>query len=199
MFFLYIFMCIFLIMALSAILLNNPVLSVLCLVNVFILGSGFTFSLGLDYLGILLLLIYVGAISVLFLFVVMLLNVRQTELNQSFLRFWWLGLLIGSFLFFELICAGYLLWDEAFNFLLFNKISIFNWSLYPQDPSNILIIGEILFHYLWDFLILAFFLLFVAIVGPVYISQLKPNSFFYTYKCKSWEQIVRNKVEFFYT
>lgn len=74
-------------MALSSILLNNPVLSVLCLVNVFVLGSGLTFSLGLDYLGILLLLIYVGAISVLFLFVVMLLNVRQTELHQSFLRF----------------------------------------------------------------------------------------------------------------
>lgn len=81
------FFLFFLFMALSSILLNNPVLSVLCLVNVFVLGSGLTFSLGLDYLGILLLLIYVGAISVLFLFVVMLLNVRQTELHQSFLRF----------------------------------------------------------------------------------------------------------------
>lgn len=185
-------------MALSSILLNNPVLSVLCLVNVFVLGSGLTFSLGLDYLGILLLLIYVGAISVLFLFVVMLLNVRQTELHQSFLRFWWLGLLISSFVFFELLCAGFLLWGESFNFLLFNNFNIFTWSLYTQDPSNISVIGEILFHYLWDFLILAFFLLFVAILGPVYISQLKPNSFFYTKKCKSWEQIVRNKVEFFY-
>lgn len=185
-------------MALSAILFNNPVLSVLSLVSVFILGSGFTFALGLDYLGILLLLIYVGAISVLFLFVVMLLNVRQTELNQSFLRFWWLGLLIGSFLFFELICAGYLMWGDSFNFLLFNNFIIFDWSVYPQDLNNISIIGEVLFHYFWDFLILAFFLLFVAILGPVYISQLKPNSFFYTYKCKTWEQIIRTKVEFFY-
>ena len=185
-------------MALSAIFWNNPVLSGFCLVNVFILGAGFTFSLGLDYLGILLLLIYVGAISVLFLFVVMLLNVRQTELNQSFLRFWWLGLLIGSFLFFELLCAGYLMWDDAFNFLLFNNFSIFNWSIYPQNPTNISVIGEILFHYMWDLLILAFFLLFVAIVGPVYISQLKPNSFFYTHKCKSWEQLIRAKIESFY-
>lgn len=198
MIYIYIFMFIFLLMALSAILLNNPVLSVLCLVNVFILGAGLTFSLGLDYLGILLLLIYVGAISILFLFVVMLLNVRQTELNQSFLRFWWLGLLIGFFLFFELICAGYLLWGEMFNFLLFNYISIFNWSLYPQNPTNILIIGEILFHYMWDFLIFSFFLLFIAIIGPVYVSQLKPNSFFYTTKYKSWEQIIRTKVEFLY-
>lgn len=194
----WLYILIFLFMALSAILLNNPVLSVLCLVNVFILGAGLTFSLGLDYLGILLLLIYVGAISVLFLFVVMLLNVRQTELHQSFLRFWWLGLLISFFVLFELTCAGFLIWEDSFNFLLFNNFNIFNWAIYPQNPNNISIIGEVLFHYLWDFLILAFFLLFVAIIGPVYISQLKPNSFFYTYKCKSWEQIIRAKVEFFY-
>jgi len=84
-FFFFFFLC----MAASSILAPNPVLSVLCLVFVFVLGSTFIVSIGLDYLGILLLLIYVGAISVLFLFVIMMLNVRQTELNQSFVRFWW--------------------------------------------------------------------------------------------------------------
>lgn len=78
----------FLFVAISSILVSNPVLSVLCLVLVFVLASTFIVAIGLDYLGILLLLIYVGAISVLFLFVVMMLNVRQTELNQSLVRFW---------------------------------------------------------------------------------------------------------------
>jgi len=81
------FFGLFLFAAASSILVSNPVLSVLCLVFVFVLASTFVVAIGLDYLGILLLLIYVGAISVLFLFVVMMLNVRQTELNQSLLRF----------------------------------------------------------------------------------------------------------------
>lgn len=83
-----IFFFVFLCAAASSVLISNPVLSVLCLVFVFVLASTFVVAIGLDYLGILLLLIYVGAISVLFLFVVMMLNVRQTELHQSLLRFW---------------------------------------------------------------------------------------------------------------
>lgn len=83
----YIFFLFFILTAFASIFVSNPVLSVLFLVLVFVLGSAFIVSIGLDYLGVLLLLVYVGAISVLFLFVVMMLNVRQTELNQSLMRF----------------------------------------------------------------------------------------------------------------
>lgn len=82
-----IFFIFFLLMALASIIVSNPVLSVLFLVLVFVMGSAFIVAIGLDYLGILLLLVYVGAISVLFLFVVMMLNVRQTELTQSMIKF----------------------------------------------------------------------------------------------------------------
>lgn len=102
----YFFFSFFLIIAFASIFTSNPVLSVLFLVLVFVMGSAFIVAIGLDYLGVLLLLVYVGAISVLFLFVVMMLNVRQTELNQSLMRFWWLGLLVSGLFFSELFFSA---------------------------------------------------------------------------------------------
>lgn len=184
----------FLFVAISSILVSNPVLSVLCLVFVFVLASTFIVAIGLDYLGILLLLIYVGAISVLFLFVVMMLNVRQTELNQSLVRFWWLGGLISIVFFFELMLCSLNVWSSNFGFL-WRPRSI-SWIHLVSEANNIELIGEFLFLYNWDFLIIAILLLLVAVLGPVYISQIeKYKDGTLVKKQNAWEQIIRSKVE----
>jgi len=180
-------------MAASSILAPNPVLSVLCLVFVFVLGSTFIVSIGLDYLGILLLLIYVGAISVLFLFVIMMLNVRQTELNQSFVRFWWLGTLVSFFFFFELMFCVFNIWDNDINFI--SNTSDFSWLILADETNNIEIIGEFLFLYNWDFLLIAILLLLVAVLGPVYISQLNYPKITQATQKNAWNQLVRSKIE----
>lgn len=194
-----IFFIFFLSAAFASILVSNPVLSVLFLVLVFVLGSAFIVAIGLDYLGILLLLVYVGAISVLFLFVVMMLNVRQTELSQSLVRFWWLGVLVSGFFFVELMLSAYLNWNittsTTTNIFLYNGLMEKGWIVLSQEASNIELLGEFLFLYNWDFLWIAILLLFVAVLGPVYLSQFSIYQY-PTYKEKGWVQMVRKKSEF---
>ena len=78
----------------------NPVQSILFLILCFIFCSFLFVILGAEFLGILLLIVYVGAISILFLFVVMMLNIRLLEIYIDFIRY----LPIGSF-----ICFFFLL------------------------------------------------------------------------------------------
>jgi NADH-quinone oxidoreductase subunit J len=66
---------------------KNPVHSVFFLILVFCGISALTCSLQISFLGIIFIIVYVGAIAVLFLFVVMMLNVRYLELKENYLRY----------------------------------------------------------------------------------------------------------------
>jgi NADH:ubiquinone oxidoreductase subunit 6 (subunit J) len=74
---------------------RNPVHSVLFLILVFFNSAGLLILLQLDFFGMIFLVVYVGAIAVLFLFVVMMLNVRLTEMNERRLRYLPIGGLLG--------------------------------------------------------------------------------------------------------
>lgn len=65
--------------AFKVITVPNPVFSVLYLVLLFLIGSIFCLSIGLEYMGLVLLIVYVGAIAVLFLFVIMMLDIKVTN------------------------------------------------------------------------------------------------------------------------
>ena len=66
---------------------KNPVHSVLFLILVFCNASGLLVLLGLDFFAMILLVVYVGAIAVLFLFVVMMLNIKVAEIHENVLRY----------------------------------------------------------------------------------------------------------------
>eukprot|EP01136_Pigoraptor_vietnamica_P004091 Opistho-1_new@34088 len=80
---LYLSLLISLIAAILVISAANPVHSVLALIIVFVNGTLQFVSIGADYLALTLLVVYVGALSILFLFVVMMLNIRLTELTED--------------------------------------------------------------------------------------------------------------------
>jgi NADH-quinone oxidoreductase subunit J len=82
---------------------RNPVYSILFLVLVFCNAAGLLLLLETDFLAMLLLIVYVGAVAVLFLFVVMMLNVRITTLKESVLRYLPVGGLILFIFFFEVL------------------------------------------------------------------------------------------------
>lgn len=85
---------------------KNPVISVLFLISVFINVAGYLVLLGVAYLGLAYLIIYVGAIAILFLFVIMMLNLRLVELidtGQEYTQNLPLGAIISSLFFFELL------------------------------------------------------------------------------------------------
>ncbi len=82
---------------------RNPVHSVLFLILAFVNAAGLFLLLGAEFLAMILVVVYVGAVAVLFLFVVMMLDVDFAELKQGFLQYLPIGGTIGAIVLFELI------------------------------------------------------------------------------------------------
>src|SRR5215204_5994611 len=80
------------------ILARNPVHSVLWLITAFFNAAGLMVLVGAEFIAMLLVIVYVGAVAVLFLFVVMMLDIDFAELRAGFARYMPLGLLIAGFL-----------------------------------------------------------------------------------------------------
>ncbi|MBX9746952.1 MAG: NADH-quinone oxidoreductase subunit J [Hyphomonadaceae bacterium] len=88
--------------AIAVVTARNPVHSVLFLILTFFTSAGLFVLLGAEFLAMLLVVVYVGAVAVLFLFVVMMLDVDFAELKQGFLSYMPIGLIIALALFAEL-------------------------------------------------------------------------------------------------
>jgi len=82
---------------------RNPVHSVLFLILAFFNSAGLFILLGAEFLAMILVIVYVGAVAVLFLFVVMMLDINFTELREGFLQYLPIGAVIGVILLIELL------------------------------------------------------------------------------------------------
>ena len=102
-FFFYLFAIIAVVSALSVIVARNPVHAVLFLILTFFNAAGLFVLLGAEFLAMLLIIVYVGAVAVLFLFVVMMLDVDFAELRAGFVKNAPLGVFIGGIVMVELI------------------------------------------------------------------------------------------------
>ena len=85
---------------------RNPVHSVLFLILAFFNAAGLFVLLGAEFLAMLLVVVYVGAVAVLFLFVVMMLDINFAELREGFLQYLPIGALVGVVLLAELALVG---------------------------------------------------------------------------------------------
>jgi NADH-quinone oxidoreductase subunit J len=94
---------------------RNPVHSVLFLILAFFNAAGLFVLMGAEFLGMLLVIVYVGAVAVLFLFVVMMLDINFVELRQGFLQYLPIGGVIGLILLVELVMVlgGWVVAPEA--------------------------------------------------------------------------------------
>ncbi|MEM7694369.1 MAG: NADH-quinone oxidoreductase subunit J [Pseudomonadota bacterium] len=101
--FFYVFAAVMLASALMVISAKNPVHSVLFLILAFINGAGLFMLMGAEFLALTLIVVYVGAVMVLFLFVVMMLDVDFAELRQGFMQYLPVGALVGVVLLVELV------------------------------------------------------------------------------------------------
>ncbi len=82
---------------------RNPVHSVLFLILSFFSSGGLFVLVGAEFLAMILVIVYVGAVAVLFLFVVMMLNINFVQLREGFLQYLPLGMLIGLIMLIELL------------------------------------------------------------------------------------------------
>src|SRR5882724_2837877 len=101
--FFYLFASICVASAFMVIASKNPVHSVLYLILAFVNASGLFVLMGAEFLAMILVIVYVGAVAVLFLFVVMMLDVDFAELRQGFLQYLPIGTLVGVVFLAELL------------------------------------------------------------------------------------------------
>jgi len=102
----YLFSAVLIASAMMVVAARNPVHSVLFLILSFFNAAGLFVLLGAEFLAMILIVVYVGAVAVLFLFVVMMLDVDFAELRRGSLQYLPFGALIGIILVAELVMAG---------------------------------------------------------------------------------------------
>lgn len=102
----YLFAAILLVSAVVVIAARNPVHSVLCLILAFFNAAALFILIGAEFLAMILVIVYVGAVAVLFLFVVMMLDIDLAEMRQGFLNYLPIGALVGLVLLIELVIVA---------------------------------------------------------------------------------------------
>jgi NADH-quinone oxidoreductase subunit J len=159
----------------------NPVHSVLSLILVFCSTSMLLLLLRVDFLSILFVVVYVGAIAVLFLFVVMMLNIKLVQLNESIVR--WLplalfvavGLTSNLFYVFSSAVGGYSAESrvmlKAFDELL-STTTVFDSPLVDvvTTAESLVLLGSALYGVLSYSFVLSSFVLLVALLGAITLT-----------------------------
>ncbi|MCG2842390.1 NADH-quinone oxidoreductase subunit J [Sandaracinobacter sp. RS1-74] len=103
----YLFAAVVVLSGLMVILAKNPVHSVLWLILAFFNAAGLFLVIGAEFVAMILVIVYVGAVAVLFLFVVMMLDIDFTSLRAGFSRYLPFGALLGLVLAVELVTVGF--------------------------------------------------------------------------------------------
>jgi NADH-quinone oxidoreductase subunit J len=144
---------------------KNPVHSVLFLILTFVNAAGLFLLTGAEFLAMILLVVYVGAVAVLFLFVVMMLDIDFTKLRATALEYTPIGALIGMILAAELIIV---IGGTVFTPTVAKSVSM------PIPPvatrTNTAALGDVLYtHYIYFFQIAGLVLL-VAMIGAIVLT-----------------------------
>ena len=187
----YFFSNLLLFSALMVVVVQNSIYSVLFLVCSFISAASLLFILECEFIALLFIVIYVGAIAVLFLFVVMMLDIKTVNLTKNTIKYFPFGSFISIIFLFEILAI--ILKNFKYNPYQKNFLTNFyyNWYEKLDALTEIEAIGQVLYtHYVLQFLV-AGYILFLAVVGSIVLTITPPSK-----KSKSqiiYRQISRNK------
>jgi len=159
----YLFAAVLVLSALLVISAKNPVHSVLFLILGFFNAAGLFVLLGAEFVAFILAIVYVGAVAVLFLFVVMMLDVSFTDLRKGAMQYVHLGLVIGAVLLAEM---GFMLasWSPAVSAAA-NVV-----AATPEGVSNTHALGRVLYtQFVFPFQVSGIILL-VAMIGAICLT-----------------------------
>ena len=166
--FFYLFAGVCIASAVMVIVSRNPVHSVLFLILAFVNAAGLFLLLGAEFLAMILIVVYVGAVAVLFLFVVMMLDVDFTELRQGFLDYLPFGAVIALIFGVELVLVVGA-WAIGPGVLALAAPT-------PTDITNTEALGRILYTRYIYFFQAAGLVLLVAMIGAIVLTlRHKPN------------------------
>ena len=142
---------------------KNPVHSVLWLILTFLSAAGLFVLLGAEFVAMLLVIVYVGAVAVLFLFVVMMLDVDFAELKAEMARYMPLALLIGVVILMQLGLA-YGAWETA------EGAEAARAAVAPEGVENTAALGLLIYDQYFLLFQLAGLILLVAMIGAIVLT-----------------------------
>jgi NADH:ubiquinone oxidoreductase subunit 6 (subunit J) len=161
---------------------KNPIHSILFLVLVFVTTTGLLLLLGVEFIAMLFLVVYVGAITVLFLFVIMMLNIKIIELNERFIKYLPVGFFIGLIFILEILflinnnlTSEHLSLIDMYvnnnNYILLNNYFI-NLNNYFEITSltNLEQISNVLYTKFVYLFVLAGIILLIAMIGAIILT-----------------------------
>ena len=146
--------------AMMVVLARNPVHSVMFLITVFFSAAGLFILMGAEFIALLLVMVYVGAVAVLFLFVVMMLDVDFAELKAGFLEYLPFGLVLAIILFAEMVMVGAAYFSGATKTVV----------VMDDGLSNLERFGKVLYTDYAFFFEAAGLILLVAMVGAIVLT-----------------------------
>jgi NADH-quinone oxidoreductase subunit J len=185
-----------LVAAICVITAKNPIHSILFLVLVFFNVAGLLILLGVDFLAMLLLIVYVGAVAVLFLFVIMMLNVKISQTFEYVSRYLSIGLIISLVFLFEfyLIIEGDLASCSNLSINLLNDFIV--WVDIIILTTNTTTIGTILYTYYCFFFILCGYILLISMIGAITLTLFRRGDLRRQEVYKQTRIVFNNSVKF---
>ena len=178
---------------------KNPVIAVIFLISVFVNAAGYLILIGIGFIGISYIIVYVGAIAVLFLFVIMMINIKLTDILETgsqYTKNLPLALSIGSLFIYEIYTVIPFSFNNVSNtildllikfngFILNYEISMrgVNIAFNPVIADTALTpflqieaIGQGLYTYGASWLIITSVILLLAMIAPIFISKTKKTT-----------------------
>ncbi len=144
---------------------DNAVYAILFLVSAFFNVMNLLFLLEVDYLALLFVLIYIGAITVLFLFVVMMLKIKiDSKTSSKYIP-------VISIIVFLTLFINILIDNNIITIFTTNNLSLLNWFSIINEISNIKVIGQTMYTTYAFYFVLASIVLLIGIIGSIILSK----------------------------
>ena len=152
---------------------TNPVHSVLFLILVFFNSAGILLLLGLEFFAMTILIVYIGAIAVLFLFVVMMLNIKLESFVENKYRYLPIAAVLGGIFLFEMFS---IIDPSTLNPGLTTEPLVVNWYDVYTTATNVEAIGLCVYTFYSAYLLLAGLILLIAMVGAIALTHHQQTS-----------------------
>ena len=168
----YMFSIFLVISALMVVMSRHPVFSLLFLVGCFIFSSFLLFLMECEFLAFLFIIIYVGAIAILFLFAIMMLESKLTNLNRNKVKYIPVGFIFAIVLLVPLLNEiSFEFIDNAYsNTFYLNKYQ--NWYDLTDSINDVEVCGQVLYSYFVLQFLIAGLILLLVLVGVVYLTNI---------------------------
>lgn len=150
---------------------QHPVFSLLFLVSSFVVSSFLLFLLECELLALLFIIVYVGAIAVLFLFAIMMLESKLSDLSKNVMKYAPIGFIFGIILLFPQLRQISNNFDKNIYYNSFYQNKFQNWYDLVDSTTDVEVYGQILYSYFVLQLLVVGLILLLVLVGVVYLTN----------------------------